>query len=331
MTKTEKKIQLVKQSLSSCVTSGTVCFTYGSIPKNRFNGAKKSYAFGVQYDEVIALVDTTVFGGGERGMVITLNDVYIKEILTLPSHYKMNNLVGEFTLPGETYYNLRNLSTMLSKLQEIENEPEYGFWNVLGDIVGAVLEEGVKAVYDEHQKRVDEAEQEALELMEDFRDALENLINDVIDKWKEDYENFDTDEDSILRILEITSTSCLLVNGLDRYKKYAHVDEEIDTEAIEAAEQFIQMANLLVERFYDIFDDNTDEDIEALDRIFKRFNSSMIRIYNELQNDENDVDVTGLDMESYYNRTQAAIKTFRKKVFAIINYLNCEIEAAYED
>lgn len=58
MTKREKKIQVVKQMLSSCVNSGTSAFSFGNIPRNRFEGAKKSYAYDAKYDEVLALIDS---------------------------------------------------------------------------------------------------------------------------------------------------------------------------------------------------------------------------------------------------------------------------------
>ena len=35
MGKRERKIQIVKEMLNSCVTTGTNAFTYGNIPRNR--------------------------------------------------------------------------------------------------------------------------------------------------------------------------------------------------------------------------------------------------------------------------------------------------------
>jgi len=330
MTKDEKKIQVVKQMLSSCVSSSANEYTYGDIPRKRFNGARGSYAYGAQYEDVIALIDTTVFGGGERGMVITLHDVYVKEMLTAPEHCKLSD-VGNLTIPTETYYNKRNLCAMLTKLRDIENEPEYGFWNALGDIVGTVLEEGAKAVHNEYQKQRDAAEQEALAMFEEIRDSLETFRDDVIDEWIEEYDDIETGEEVVGKIIQITGSSCLLVNEYDKYKKICYIDEEEDTETIEATTQFMEVAKLLVDSVDEIFSESDDDEVEPLSRTFKRFNSSMIRIHGEMLDDADNDDVEELDLEEYYNRTQKAVKTLKKKVNVIIKCLNSEIEDAYED
>lgn len=328
MTKREKKIQVVKQMLSSCVNSGTSAFSFGNIPRNRFEGAKKSYAYDAKYDEVLALIDTTVFGGGERGMIITEHDVYLKEILSSPEHCKLSN-IGGLTVPGETYYNRNNLCEMLAKLEEIENEPEYGFWDTVGNIVSTVIDEGAKAMQKEYMEQMAEEEEEALEELENLRDLLETLRDSGINDLIQDYDELEAGEEILDKIMQSVMYSCLLANEYDKYKKIRNISD--DSEIVEEVKKFMETINSLVEEFDDIYDSDIDEDIEPLSRTFKRFHSSMIRIYGEMLNDEEDKDVIELDLEDYYAQTQKAAKTLKKKINALLSRLNREIEEAYDD
>lgn len=327
MTKREKKIQVVKQMLSSCVTSSTSAFSFGNIPRNRFDGAKRNYAYDAKYDEVLALIDTTVFGGGERGMIITEHDVYLKEILSSPEHCKLSN-IGGLTVPGETYYNRNNLCEMLAKLEEIENEPEYGFWDTLGDIVGTVIDESAKSIQKEYKKLMAESEQEALELLVGIRNSLETLRDDVINEWIEEY--YDLEEDEVAESIKlITSFSCLFTNDIDRYKKIQSIDENENLG--DFIEQCIESMNMLTDQFDKVCDEEVDESIEPLSRTFKRFNAGMVRIYGDMLNDLENGDMEGWELPYYYNQTQEAVETLKRKINVLVTCLNRKIEEAYDD
>lgn len=98
------------------------------------------------------------------------------------------------------------------------------------------------------------------------------------------------------------------------------------------AKQVLASTRKIVELFDELSFDDAD-DIEHISRTFKRFNSSMIKIIDEIGSelDDDDIDVDEIDIEDYYSRTQKAIKTAKKKLNDLINYLNGEIESAYED
>lgn len=154
MTKREKKISVIQQELEKCVsTSAAEYYTYGNIPTKCIAGACKSYVGSIDYDDILGLIDTTVFGGGERGMVFTTDGVYCKEILTETQYCKYSN-IGDFTLPGETYFNLDGLQSMLIQLYDIETEPENsgGLLNGLLDLAGTLADTFVESYIDSYEK-----------------------------------------------------------------------------------------------------------------------------------------------------------------------------------
>ena len=59
-------------------------FVYPNIPQKKLFGAIGSYANDVKPEEVIILVDDTVFGGAKEGILITNNAIYSKEIFERP-------------------------------------------------------------------------------------------------------------------------------------------------------------------------------------------------------------------------------------------------------
>lgn len=76
MDKLEKKINIIRNKLNRCITSMYTCYTYGNIPYDKCRNAINAYAIGAQNEEVIGLIDETLFGSGRRGMLFTENGVY---------------------------------------------------------------------------------------------------------------------------------------------------------------------------------------------------------------------------------------------------------------
>lgn len=66
--------------------------TSPNIPRDKLNNAINSYAFGVNADDVLVLVDETLLGSGKEGMLITNKHIYIKETFESPKQYKLENI-----------------------------------------------------------------------------------------------------------------------------------------------------------------------------------------------------------------------------------------------
>ncbi len=79
MDKKERQIAIIKNKISSCVkTTSAEVFCYGEIPLKRIQGAKSVYAYGADNGDILALIDTTVWGSGKRGMVLQQKDSTLK-------------------------------------------------------------------------------------------------------------------------------------------------------------------------------------------------------------------------------------------------------------
>lgn len=117
----EKVYKIIQEEIRNCIkTSSAACFLQGNIPMNRLNGAIRNYAYSAKPEEVVALINTTVLGGGERGIVLTYDKIYHKEILMKPvvAHYYYDN----FNAPDDVYFSGAYIERMLVRLSEAWQE-----------------------------------------------------------------------------------------------------------------------------------------------------------------------------------------------------------------
>lgn len=76
---------------------GDKIFTYPNIPIEKFNNARKKYAGRVDVRDSVLLIDDTVFGSAECGVLITNEDIYIGESFESPMHFSMHNIHSIYT------------------------------------------------------------------------------------------------------------------------------------------------------------------------------------------------------------------------------------------
>ena len=76
MSKKSRMIEVMNKYLKNVPSSSYETYTYGKIPKSLVNNACNSYAGAIQYDDVIGLVDTSIFGNGKIGLLFTEYRVY---------------------------------------------------------------------------------------------------------------------------------------------------------------------------------------------------------------------------------------------------------------
>lgn len=148
MSKLEKKIELVKKYLPRC-NSTFKCHTYGNIPREKFNNACTNYAGYVPYENVLGLIDETLFDSGKKGMLFTDEGVYasgIQSIMRYSDCCKFN------TLPSS--YNITVINELLEKLYEIETAPTG--WDIASSLFGAVFEGVLSAITEENEDVIEE-------------------------------------------------------------------------------------------------------------------------------------------------------------------------------
>ena len=131
MGKRERKREIIQKYLPNCSTWSV--YTYGNIPKSRIDGACKSYAGSVDYNEVLGLIDETVFGSRKKGFLFTVDGFYTDG----------NNKFLRYS-DGISYkslgagYNLTAMNEMLDKLYQIESEPSG--WDIAGALLGGAFD-----------------------------------------------------------------------------------------------------------------------------------------------------------------------------------------------
>ncbi len=239
MTLKEQIIKIISENLSECVNNSANYHIYGKIPRKKFDGARKSYATNVRYDDVLALIDTTVFGGGERGMLLTTTGIYIKEMLTSPEYHDYSDYLS-MSVPGETYYNSHALFPMLQEISSVVQKRAKRD-TVKNKIIGA-FEIGIDII-DTIANTVDEIENSihpGIKIYADFIDpAIE--LNNNIELLELDVEN---DEFVENKIAVVYRDILELLNKLsDQVKDYMFKYSSMDD--IEDEDEFTTYLNWL--------------------------------------------------------------------------------------
>ena len=77
--KISKKRDIVRQSIESCTLSSSYqAYYYDNLPDKVFYNAKKNYAGNVCKEDVLGLIDVSVFGSGKRGLLLSVEG-YVPE------------------------------------------------------------------------------------------------------------------------------------------------------------------------------------------------------------------------------------------------------------
>ena len=199
MTKEEKMIQLVNDNLYKCVksTAATV-HTYGNIPYKALAGALSKY-LNIDYDEqVIGLIDTTVFGSGKNGAAFTTKGFYMKDMMFDPIFIDYEHWFNINTNNDSVYYNLSEISDLMMELSSIEDDNTWG--DVAREIGGIVKDTVVNAFIDEMDE-YDRQEQEGMaelanilencqKILQEIFGGLSDLVSKEVDVYSDDLDDF---------------------------------------------------------------------------------------------------------------------------------------------
>lgn len=121
MTIEERRIHLICNYIGGCVNGASDIYRYGIMPSKVISGARETYANYSSDETVICIVDTTIFGGGQRGMLFTDKKVYYRGMFGSPMIWSYSNISLQFTdeLPNDTYFNRNNLKKLLAYLYDL--------------------------------------------------------------------------------------------------------------------------------------------------------------------------------------------------------------------
>ena len=232
MGKLEKKINLIKDYLPRC-NSVYSCYTYGSIPRAKFNNACLSYAGHVEYDKALGLIDETVFGSGKKGMLFTEVGLYASGI----THIMKYSDGPSFTsLPDS--YNLTEINELLDKLSDIENA--LTGWDIAGSLLGAVFDGVVSAITEPtSNSETGEAEDDDVNII-DVNDVSEvqGISTTKDDSFGEQVEI----AHSWLEMIESMISDTLVCDKDNFLVNMENILQELDSESSYNIEEFIDQS-----------------------------------------------------------------------------------------
>ncbi len=121
MTIEERRIYLICNYIDGCVNGASDIYRYGIIPSKVISGARGTYANYSSDETVIYVVDTTVFGSGQRGMMFTDKNVYYRGMFESPMIWSYSDISLQFTdeLPNDTYFNRDKLQKSFAYLYDL--------------------------------------------------------------------------------------------------------------------------------------------------------------------------------------------------------------------
>ena len=318
-------IEVVRTHLKNCVNSSAEYYTYGNIPARKIAGAIKNYANGVRPDEVIGLIDTTVFGGGERGMLLTKDGIYLKEILSNPVYSDYENCT-DMRMPDNTYYNTDNLFLMFMELSNIASQTaDEEFISSIddsGDSEESILDVLVHEIGKAFSAKRKQENEEFLEQLESLTVGIRDYRN-ALGEFIIDYDDIETYQEVAEKITTILLMACIADNDKNAFLR---VTDSFD----DNCEQMLEMIKSWKEILDEILEDSDKDGAETLTRTFKRFHTKMNTIYDELTASADDPDGE-VDWEGLYERSQNAILTVRKKLSIVISIINEAMEEEFDD
>lgn len=288
MGKLEKKIQVIKEYLPRC-NSVYTCYTYGHIPRDKFNNACLNYAGHVNYENALGMIDETVFGSGKKGMLFTETGLYCSDMDGILKYAE-----GKCFNYLSSSYNLTEVNEMLGKLYEIETAPTG--WDIAGGLLNMFLENVVSAAVesDDTSQNVEDnsvvesyavEEQSLLEDKGDVSKEIADVQSDIMELIEQltDALNF---EDEFLEALQdiveqIDSEEMLDIISLEEYSSEETSDFRKNTK---------KFVNKLKYYISVLEDDDASEDAEEEIMNAKRDIRKYIKVLNQvMDNFENDV------------------------------------------
>lgn len=318
----ENKIDIIENNIQACLAkkSSASYFTYGNIPKNRYWGACKKYLGDVKYEEVIGMIDTTIFGGGERGLVFTFDGVYFRDTFGKPIYCSYENS-SDFPDISDLYFDGTGVRRMLQKLRDVDtvNSDNGGFLDGLFSVVGSVIK-GFGEVYLQEQEYQEKREnEEILQLLKDFENSIKIIKNDLELK---DYEEIETQEE----LIEAFFTSFLIASiyiGDEEWYKELGGDDEGNEDDIDVG----SMGSILVHinDFINMAMDGKSREQNFIIYGVERYGHRMKAIYEEICDSER-----VKDLEQLYERMYKVIIDFKNHLNKVNSVIDELIDECYE-
>jgi hypothetical protein len=303
----EKMQQIIISDLPHAC-NGATGYVYGKIPRDKFINARDAYAGSyVDYDDVIGLIDDTVFGGARRGFLFTYDGYYYDGCDGMRKYNSTFNSLSSL-------YNLTNFNNMLKKLCEACNESEGGLLDSVLDLGKALLGDFINTAVEQASNEIaEQANQESedlVEAFENFRDTLDGDIHDI-EEWIQKIEEGQADFDE-LSVFSIQMAGYM--NGdTDLVLENIEIDDENESvvESITSLGEYYGAIAELVD------DESEGRESVHFSRSLKRFRSDVKKILGARnpQNAEKAIDI----MEKSFHRLVDALDDAKDRLNELID------------
>lgn len=120
MGKKKNKIDVVSQYIEN-VAGIYSAYKYNEIPNDIFNNANISYGGNITKQEVLGLIDTTVFGNGKKGIIFAENRLYYNYGYGQVGSLSYKEVYDSSQISGDIYYSAFNANALTELVSELAN------------------------------------------------------------------------------------------------------------------------------------------------------------------------------------------------------------------
>ena len=319
-TKRERQISIISNGIAKCVkTNSASVYSYGNIPVKCVIGARSSYIGAVDYDDILGLIDTTVWGSGKRGMVFTDQGVYLRAMLEDSVYCPYSNLT-EFNIPDDTYFDSSGLLDMLQELFNLEQEFEEpslgdeiisGLLDLTEDAIKEMASSWMEKFDKEFEDRQNQEKEETIEGLQSCREAISGFITSIKEHLEQKVDTDDTE--GVEDYLEAVYNLSRLLNG-----------QGIDELDIEPLDYW----NDVTETLDSIFMDDAAEEMDLVQISIKKeckiFHHRIEMILDDWEDEDITEDEAYSQCSKELQRMSGILKTAKKNLNKMIEYVYME-------
>lgn len=122
--KISKKRDIVRQSIESCTLSSSYqAYYYDNLPDKVFYNAKKKYAGNVCKEDVLGLIDVSVFGSGKIGLLLSVEGIYYRKSSSVAEYIAYKDIAKDKYIVARKLgdvCNAKKLSEMVKKIMAVD-------------------------------------------------------------------------------------------------------------------------------------------------------------------------------------------------------------------
>lgn len=292
MKQKEKRLEIIKESISKCIIGNKFKYYVEDIPRDIYNNARKRYASDIEYKNILAIIDTSNKRNGSSGIIITVRGICLslfdlKKFERLYIRFGFNEFKDKLQSKIERFSGSSNLNTeeilnMVKKLFDVERNKKYEI--------------------------DDERISEYLENIKAIADIC--ILSDLM------LVNF---EDGKIKLKKIFSKAARYSNDRNWFLKVADSEEKSDVTPDNFSYKYDMFKGMdeILKEYYEYYD--VDITLMKLIRYFRR---ELKNLYNEYEERKSDCDRILKDAEKIQKEFEFEFKQIMEMIDELIYDIN---------